>query len=222
MVDPPVNALLLIGPTGSGKSPLGDAVSKNGLIGFRCRHLDFGSELRRAVSGTEGPATYTDAELRFIHGVLEGGLLLENKHFALAEKIILLFLKRVGFSNKDLLVLNGFPRHEGQAQDIERIARVHALIVLDCSAEEVLRRIRENTGGDRAVRIDDTVELIEKKLKIFRERTAPLVRYYEKTGRSIYHFEVTAKTTPADAYAALSSLSAVHPPVTLVAKPPER
>ncbi len=218
----PVNAFLLIGPTGVGKSPLGDALGANGLLGFRCHHLDFGSELRSVVSGGNRSARYTDRELDFIHGVLERGLLLENEQFSLAQKIISLFLDRVGFAQNDVLILNGIPRHEGQARDMEQIASIHALIVLDCSGQDVFERIRDNVGGDRTERIDDNMDLIEKKLKIFRERTTPLIAYYNNLGKSMYRVRVTRTMTPADAYRTVSSLAAVHPPVTLVAEPPER
>ncbi len=217
----PIDSILILGPTGVGKSPLGDAIAKNGLFGRRCRHLDFGSELRAAVSRRDRSSAYSPAELDFIHGVLERGLLLENEHFPLAEKIISLFLNLAGFSQRDVLVLNGIPRHEGQASDIERIANVHALIVLDCSAEDILDRIRSNVGGDRTERVDDNVELIEKKLVIFRERTAPLIDHYEKLGRRIYRISVTGHMAPAAAYRSISSLAAAHPPVTLVAEPPQ-
>ncbi len=218
----PVNAFLLLGPTGAGKSPLGDALGRNNLLGFRWHHLDFGCELREAVSGGNRSSGYTDTELDFIQGVLERGLLLENEQFPLAKKIISVFLDRVGFSQNDILILNGIPRHEGQATDMQTIALVHALIVLDCSGQDVYERIHGNIGGDRTERVDDNVDMIEKKLKIFRERTAPLVAYYEKLGTLVYRVRITGAMTPADSYDAISSLAAVHPPVTLVAKPPER
>ncbi len=214
--------MLLLGPTGVGKSPLGDAISRYSLFGRRCHHLDFGSELRNAVSREDLSSNYSPKELDFIHGVLERGLLLENEHFPLAEKIFGLFLGRAGFASRDLLVLNGIPRHTGQSKDIARIARVHALIVLECTAEEVYRRIRNNVGGDRTERLDDDEKLIAKKLEIFRERTAPLVAHYSQRGCHIYRVSVTAETTTAQAYQCLSSLAAAHPPISLVAEPPQR
>ena len=217
-----INSILLLGPTGVGKSPLGDALARNGLFGRRCHHLDFGSELRRIVSATGASEDYTADELDFIHGVLERGLLLENEHFLLAEKIISLFLMRSGFAASDLLVLNGIPRHEGQARDIEKIARVHALIVLDCSGEVVFCRIRDNAGGDRTERRDDEIGLIEKKLRIFRERTSPLVIYYEQQGKQVYRLRVTATMTPNEAYLQVSMLAAAHPPIAFVTEPPQR
>ena len=216
----PIDAVLLLGPTGVGKSPLGDLIAQKGLFRRKCHHLDFGSELRGAVSGGNRSAAYSPEELDFIHGVLEKGLLLENEHFPLAEKIISLFLDRCGFSGKDLLVLNGIPRHAGQANDMERIALVAAVIVLDCSGDVVVKRIKSNVGGDRTEREDDNADLIEKKLMIFRDRTAPLIAHYEKEKSCIYRITVTATMTPADAYRELSGLAALHPPVSLVTEPP--
>ncbi|MGC1455037.1 MAG: nucleoside monophosphate kinase [Nitrospirota bacterium] len=217
----PVNSILLLGPTGVGKSPLGDVIAQKGLFGRRCHHLDFGSELRGAVSSDRSIA-YATEELDFIHGVLKLGLLLENEHFPLAEKIISLYLDRVGFSQSDVLVLNGIPRHRGQARDIATIAEIHAIIVLDCSPNDVVRRIQDNVGGDRTARIDDHKELIEKKLSIFRERTTPLVEHYAQRGCALYRIIVRSDMKPLEAYDAVSLLAAADPPVTLVTEPPQR
>jgi len=218
----PVNAVLLLGPTGAGKSPLGDAIAINGLFGRPCHHLDFGSELRRVVSLEKQSAEYSKEEFKFIHGVLEQGMLLENEHFSLARKIVSLFLKRVGFSSHDLLVLNGIPRHAGQAQDIAAIANILALIVLDCTTDDVVCRIQGNVGGDRTGRIDDEVGLVEKKLLLFRERTAPLVEHYEKQGCRIYRANVSGAMIPQEVYRNISALAAAHPPVAFIAEPPQR
>jgi adenylate kinase len=214
--------MLLLGPTGVGKSPLGDAIARNGLFGRRCHHLDFGSELRGIVAREDLSSNYSPKELDFIHGVLERGLLLENEHFSLAEKIFRLFLDRAGFASRDLLILNGIPRHTGQSKDIARIALIHALIVLECTADDVYCRIRNNVGGDRTERLDDDEKLIAKKMEIFRERTAPLVAYYSQRGCRIYRVKITAATTTEEVYQSLSSLAAAHPPVALVAEPPQR
>jgi len=218
----PIDAVLLLGPTGVGKSPLGDAIASKGLFGRRCHHLDFGAELRSAILDKERSGAYSEEELAFIHGVLERGLLLENEHFSLAAKIISLFLERVGFSGREVLVLNGLPRHTGQARDMAGIARIHAVIVLECSADDVVFRIRDNVGGDRTGRADDHHDLIEKKLALFRERTEPLIGHYEDRGSVVYRIGSSALTTTDQAYQQLLLLSAAHPPVAFIAEPPKR
>lgn len=217
-----VASILLLGPTGVGKSPLGDVIEQLGLFGRQCHHLDFGSELRGAVSREDRSIFYAKKELDFFHGVLERGLLLENEHFSLAEKIITLYLDRVGFSEHNVLVLNGIPRHRGQAKDIATLARIHSLFVLDCSADDVIYRIRNNVGKDRMDRIDDNKEMIEKKLTLFRERTAPLVDHYARSGQSVYRIQVSGDMTPQEIYNIVSALATADPPIALVAKPPER
>jgi adenylate kinase len=217
----PVDALLMLGPTGSEKSPLGELIASRGFLGRRSHHLDFGSELRSISSGI-GSSSYTIPEQDFILGVLEHGLLLENEHFSLARKIITLFLDRSLFRAGDVLVLNGIPRHYGQAKDIAAIAAIHSVAMLDCSSDSVFRRIEENTGGDRTSRVDDERALIRKKLDIFHERTAPLIEHYQHAGGRIYRITINERTTTGSAYHQLSSLASVDPPVALVAEPPQR
>lgn len=218
----PVHALLLLGPTGVGKSPLGDLLAARGFLGKHCYHLDFGAELRRIHQTTRSTSPYSRVELDFIQGVLERGLLLEDKHFALARKIISHFLERNSFHEEDILVLNGIPRHTGQARDIATLASISALIVLDSSPESIYRRLRENVGGDRTERNDDGKELVAEKLKTFQERTAPLIHQYKKTGTTVYHIPVTHISTNQETYDLLASLAAANPPVALIAEPPQR
>ena len=124
----PVDSILLLGPTGVGKSPLGDVIARKGMFGRRCHHLDFGSELRDAVSRVDRSSAYAKKELNFIHGVLELGLLLENKHFPLAEKIISLYLNRVGFSKHDVLVLNGIRVTRDKRETLRLLPRYTPLL----------------------------------------------------------------------------------------------
>jgi hypothetical protein len=68
------------------------------------------------------------------------------------------------------------------------IATILALIVLDCSADAVYCRLRENTGGDMDIRQDDGVELVQKKLALFHERTRPLIEHFKHALSKIYFF----------------------------------
>jgi hypothetical protein len=47
-------ALLLLGPTGAGKTPLGDWLEAHGLWGRPCHHFDFGANLRAVVAVVAG------------------------------------------------------------------------------------------------------------------------------------------------------------------------
>ena len=201
----PVEALLLIGPTGSGKTPLGEYIGLKGLVGRRCFHFDFGNELREVGVSDAPPPGFTDVEHKFVRDVLEKGLLLEDHHFPLAEKILNLFLGRSGFTPSDLLILNGMPRHAGQAKSIEPHADVSAVVLLECEAEDVYLRIRQDVGGDRAGRTDDAIAMVRKKLEIFRERTLPLLEHYESGKRPVMRIRVAASSTVEDTYDALAA-----------------
>ena len=191
-----MDALLLLGPTGSGKTPLGETLQEKGLWGKSCRHFDFGSELRRVAAGW---GDFTPSERIFVKQLISEGALLEDQHFSLAARLLEQF---AGAAHADLLVLNGLPRHAGQAAALAPRLRIIALVVLEAEADELAARIRSNIGGDRAQRSDDSPELLQRKLAIFRERTAPLLAYYSSAGVHIVRIAVTARSTPDLVYSA--------------------
>ena len=188
------DAVLLVGPTGSGKTPLGDCLEARGWQGRRCAHFDFGAQLRAAVQGGDGGGLDADS-VRAIRQVLETGALLEDHQFPIARRILDLFIAQHQLGTRDLLVLNGLPRHVGQAQAVSATANVSAVVRLQCSATTVHERIAGNSGGDRGQRIDDGVALIQRKLDIYSERTAPLVAHYHDAGIPVIDLEVEVATT---------------------------
>ena len=101
------------------------------------------------------------------------------------------------------ILLNGLPRHPGQAKAIDAILNVDAVVHLRCPSETVIARIRANAGGDRTDRTDDDPEAIRNKLRIFSERTAPLLEHYAGRGTEIVAVEVTATMTPGQMWEAL-------------------
>ncbi len=200
-----LHAILIVGPTGSGKTPLGEELESRGLRGKRCFHFDFGEQLRAVVAGSpESGISETEAE--FIRGLLERGALLENETFFLAEKILDGFLTNESVQPDDLLVLNGLPRHVGQAMSIDSHLNILAVVHLDCSAETVLKRIETNAGGDRSERSDDNLELIQNKISTFHERTVPLLAHYRQYGSQVLDIEVTEETSPSRILARLDAL----------------
>lgn len=193
-------SFLLVGPTGSGKTPFGDYLEKKGIEGKRCVHFDFGHQLRTVAGSGVTPDGFDGKEHSFVRRVLAEGLLLENEHFPIAEKILDSFARKKGFAQEDIMVLNGLPRHRGQARDMEGIVDVRALIVLQCTPEEVYGRIRGNTGGDRTERDDDGIGLVRKKLEIYSKRTEPLIDHYAKAGSGVFRVEVDVYSKPEDVY----------------------
>lgn len=198
-------ALLLLGPTGAGKTPLGDALAAGGLCGHRCIHFDFGANLRAADSGALAVDALTPGDRSVIRAALATGRLLEDGQFPIAAAIFRAFLGREAWRPGVRVVLNGVPRHAGQARDVAALADVRDVVLLECSPAVVLERIRRDTGGDRAGRIDDSLPEVERKLDLFRLRTLPLLDHYAGLGVSIHRLPVRADTTATDAAAALSA-----------------
>jgi adenylate kinase len=202
-------AILLLGSTGVGKSPLGGQIEQKGIRGKKCFHFDFGHELRSIAEQNLPPEGFKGADLSFISDVLYKGLLLENEHFHIAEKIVNHFLRGNDVSEEDILILNGLPRHTDQAKDMAGIVAVESVVLLQCEPEEVYKRIELNSGGDRAGRLDDSLDMIRNKLEIFNARTAPLIDYYSKKGCDVLKVRVTAASTPEDTYSAFIAGSGV-------------
>lgn len=200
----PFEAVLVLGPTGAGKTPLGAFCEKHGLWGRECAHFDFGHELRRAADGGDG-VDLTGPDIRFIRRMLHGGALLEEDRFYIAGALFSRFVLERHVGAGHMLVLNGLPRHEAQAERMAEFVDVKALINLVCEPETVAGRIRFNTGGDRTGRVDDAYDRIAAKLRLFTERTLPLVRYYCSRNVPVLDFSVGLHTLPEEIHESLNS-----------------
>ena len=188
-------ALLLLGPTGAGKSPLGDHLQSRGLHGRRCVHLDFGASLREVADGMLRPPALSDDEVRTVGRALDADRLLTDDEFGIAGKLLDDFLAWQGVGADDLVVLNGLPRHVGQARDLEPLLEVRTVLHLKTAPEIAIERIRTNAGGDRSARADDAPSRVRSRLIRYARRTLPLVEYYASRGARIVEAEIGSGTS---------------------------
>ena len=189
-------AALLVGPTGSGKTPLGQWLDAHGLWGRRCHHFDFGANLRAVASGqVKG---FVPEEVLFVRDVIEKGALLENDTFHLALRILQSYISDRCVHPDDLLIMNGLPRHVGQAEAIAPTLEFVAVIELRCDPETVVERLRRNSGGDRTHRTDDTITLVRHKTAVFADRTKPLLAFYRQRGVPLIPISVGVQTMPSE------------------------
>ena len=104
-------------------------------------------------------------------------------------------------------ILDGFPRTIPQAEALEGIAKVDAVVNFDIADEGVVERLsgrrvckgcgqnfhvtflppaKENTcdacGAELYTRDDDQVEAISHRLEVYRQQTAPLIDFYREKG----------------------------------------
>ena len=208
-------SLLLIGPTGSGKTPLGEAAARSGLWNMRCLHFDFGAFLRRAVESRMPQAGLSDMEYAIIDRVLVTGQLLADHEFSIARKILDWFLEGAAPDSKSLVILNGLPRHVGQAAAVDKLVDIRGVLELRCTPQVVSSRIRNNTGDDRSGRRDDFIKDIQNKLNIYGRRTKPLLEYYRRPNNIYFSIDVNEDMSPQEMLDCLES----QPPSTAFFEP---
>jgi adenylate kinase family enzyme len=156
-------------------------------------HFDFGEALRASAKQQTGRLTRSERDV--VEKSLRTGTLLENEHFSIAKKLLVNYLTKRKASEDTLVVLNGLPRHIGQAKAMEAVVEMQTLVSLECEPVIVWERIRINAGGDRGGRADDTLEEVEQRFEVFRRRTAPLLKYYRELGVPVLPLDVGVKTT---------------------------
>lgn len=202
----PWPSLLLVGPTGSGKTPLGGEIERRGLGGRRCVHFDFGANLRRIAAAPDGMAGLAAGELAAVRASLATGALFEEKDTAMILKVLRAFAKERRLAPGSLLVLNGLPRHPGQAEALAGVVAVERVVYLQAEATVIRDRLRIDPGGDRTGRADDSLEAVEKRLADFRERTLPLLDHYRRINVPVTVLPVTAAMTAEAAYETLAAI----------------
>jgi len=150
---------IILGPPGAGKGTQAILLSRR--LGMN--HISTGDLLREArMSDTplgNQAARYLDA----------GTLVPDSLVSALVAE-------RISKESTHFL-LDGFPRTERQAEDLEAISikegqRLAHVLFLDVPDDEIMERLKKRG------RTDDDLEIVEKRLSIFREQTRPLIEYY--------------------------------------------
>jgi adenylate kinase len=153
--------LVMMGPPGAGKGTQAKKIHEK----FEIPHISTGAILRAEVArGTElGKA---------VQGIMERGDLV-------ADDIVLKLIEdRLGEPDCEKgFILDGFPRTIAQARGLERILEREergTLRVIDIAVpdEALMKRLLARK------RADDTPETIENRIRIYHEKTAPLIEHY--------------------------------------------
>ncbi len=203
------NAVLLIGPTGSGKTPFGEFINSKQLFHKNCIHFDFGANLRKIEQLYKDNkfaklktvfSLLADQDINIIIDTLKNGTLLENEYFYIAENILLSFIKEKKITENDVIVLNAMPRHTGQAINVDNLVNIIGVIYMNCTDDIIYKRINTNSAGDRTERNDDTYEEVKRKLIIFKKRTIKLIKHYKDKKAEIFDIKISEKTCPKDIY----------------------
>ncbi len=159
-----MKALLLAAP-GAGKGTQGVRLADQ----LGVRHIAAGDLFRAAVS--------SDSEV----GKLAAGYLARGELVPDPVVIDMMVPHIAEAAAAGGYLLDGFPRNVEQAAafaDVEeRLGiRLDAVIHLEVDSAELVRRLLERAAI--AGRVDDTPDVIEKRLALYEQETAPLISYY--------------------------------------------
>jgi adenylate kinase len=165
--------LILLGPPGAGKGTQAQRlVHRHGII-----QLSTGEMLRAAV------AAQTPVGLK-AKDVMAGGGLVPD------EIVIGIISDRLDQPDAAKgFILDGFPRTVPQAQALDELLkrkhiRLDAVVELRVNESALLQRVETRVAEMRArgevVRIDDTPEVLSKRLASYRSLTEPLIHYYSE------------------------------------------
>lgn len=159
--------LVLLGAPGSGKGTQTDAIIER----YGVSTVATGDLLRAEVAANtqlgQQAKPYMDAgelvPFDFVLGIIENGL------NALAK------INPRGF------MMDGFPRDLAQAEALDKLLTkvnqpLDVVLFIEVDYEEIVKRL---LGRGRA---DDNEEIIRNRLRVFEEKTAPLIDYYAKKG----------------------------------------
>ncbi|GBG90227.1 hypothetical protein CBR_g50406 [Chara braunii] len=156
--------IFVLGGPGSGKGTQCARIVEN--YGFV--HLSAGDLLRAEVaSGSE-------------HGVMLQNMMKEGK-IVPAEVTVGLLQAAMAKSGKNKFLIDGFPRDEDNRLTFERVTGIIPEFVLffDCPEDVMEKRLLNRGEG----RVDDNVETIRKRFKVFSCQSVPVVDYYERLAK---------------------------------------
>ncbi|HTQ80755.1 MAG TPA: adenylate kinase [Thermoanaerobaculia bacterium] len=157
--------IVLLGPPGSGKGT--QAAILAGQLGVPA--ISTGDMLREAVAA--------GSELgQKVEGIMAAGLLVDDETMA---AVVRERLARCGQDGGFLL--DGYPRTLPQAETLAGIlsgtaSRLDAVLFVDVPEDELVRRAVARQ------REDDREEVVRERLRVYREKTAPLIGYYRGLG----------------------------------------
>jgi len=165
--------LILLGPPGAGKGTQAQRlVKKHGIV-----QLSTGEMLRAAV------AAQTAVGLKAKDIMASGGLVPD-------EIVIGIISDRLDQPDAAKgFILDGFPRTVPQAEALDELLkrkhiRLDAVVELRVNESALLQRVETRVAEMRArgedVRIDDTPEVLAKRLASYRSLTEPLIHYYSE------------------------------------------
>ena len=164
--------IILLGPPGAGKGTQATRLmDKHGFV-----QLSTGDMLREAI------ANGTELGMQ-AKAIMDAGNLVDDNIILgmIGERL------SSGASYKGV-ILDGFPRTIAQAEGLDAMLAEMSLgidhvIEMQVDEQMLADRIVKRAAESDQVRDDDTVEVLQKRLNVYHESTAPIIPYYKDKGR---------------------------------------
>ncbi len=163
--------IALFGPPGAGKG----TQSKYLVEKYNLTYISTGDILRKEIAnGTELGKAAKD--------IIAGG------HLVSDDLIVKIIEKRITSENKDGILFDGFPRTVVQAYILDGLliklnTSLTFMLSLEVPKDELVTRLVER--GKSSGRADDNMEVIQKRLTEYEDKTLPLIDFYKERGKYI-------------------------------------
>ncbi|MCU0860801.1 MAG: adenylate kinase [Methanomassiliicoccales archaeon] len=181
--------IVLLGPPGSGKGTQTERLCAE----LKLTKISTGDLLREAVRNN----TPLGVKAK---GYMDAGRLVPN------ELVVDLVKEKIKCVEGGV-ILDGFPRSLEQAELLDRFAKVDLAVDIEVNEDNLVRRLTlrrtcrscnavyhlefnppkvesicDKCGGELFQRSDDTERTVRERLKVYKEQTLPLTKYYSKKG----------------------------------------
>ncbi|MQL78783.1 hypothetical protein Taro_011227 [Colocasia esculenta] len=181
-----VIVVFVLGGPGSGKGTQCANIVKN----FGFTHLSAGDLLRAEISsgsenGWKGKEAINKipkiefASIVFFSTMIQN--MIKEGKIVPSEVTVKLLQRAMKESGNNKFLIDGFPRNEENRAAFEEVTKIVPEFVLffDCPEEEMERRLLSRNQG----RVDDNVETIRKRFKVFIESSIPVIEHYGSKGK---------------------------------------
>lgn len=181
--------IVLLGPPGAGKGTQAASLS----LTLRIPHISTGDIVRDEIK----------AQTKLGNAIKS----YSDKGILVPDKIIVRLLKK-RIKNPDCqkgFILDGFPRTIQQAESLDKISNIDLVVNLNVPDEIIIQRLSnrlicgkcgaiynrivikpkrgnicDKCGNELYQREDDNLEVIQERLKVYREKTEPVIDYYKR------------------------------------------
>lgn len=164
--------LIIFGAPGSGKGTQSAKIAAK----YHFTHVSTGDIFRKEIKDQ------TPLGKRVKEVIDSGHLVSDELLMEIIENAI------EGAGNPNGFIFDGFPRTLRQARDMDVMLHRHKdcislVLALDVDRQEIIARLL-NRAKEQG-RVDDTEEVICKRLEVYRNQTSPLIDYYKNQGKFI-------------------------------------